>query len=289
MPPVPDAAALAAKIVVAGGSGNADDVAAVRPEIAKLSAELLNLFVAKGARVVACRGSVTDVETKLRGKVPRGWEGVGRTWDSVPGTYLTKGKRVLVATAAAPGGGREVPGTGASHGSSNLALHETLHGHHYLTSHTVLKAQRFIQARTADFGRLPDYLKQAKRPGLEETYAESGARFFQRDTGLAAEWPALFAYWSGAPIPPPPAGDVSDVEEAPDEPSIGSAEMADDGTITLDLRAGARGMVGHALFVLRPGDPEYERVRAHSFSMENDAMPADSGPARVSVRPFGPS
>ncbi len=300
MPPPSTPAAMAAKLVVPGGSGTAADVAAIRPEIAKLSPALLRKFVDKGARVVACRGSVTDVETSLRGKVPRGWEGLGLTWDSVPGTYLTSGKRVIVATVAAPAGGRRMPDTGAGHGSINLALHETLHGHHFLTSHKVLKEKRFTEARAADFARLPKYLQQADEAGRQETYAESGARFFQRDPGLAAEWPALFAYWSGAPIPPAPAGGIDALaaaggEAGPAEPgaaeggAIGSAEIAADGTITLDLRAGARGAVGHAFVTLRPGDPDYDRVRAHAFPFDpvtliaaSDA--ADAGP--VLLRPF---
>jgi toxin lethal factor len=289
MPPQQSPAALAAALVVAGGSGTAADVAAVRPEIAKLPADILTFLIGKKARVVACRGSVTDVETALRGVVPRGWENLKprRTWDSVPGTYLAKGKRVIVATTATAAGGRKVPDMGAGHGSANLALHETLHGRHRLAD-SVLKAKGFKQARQADFARLPDYLRQEGVAGLEETYAESGARFFQRDPKLAAEWPALFAFWSGAPIPPAPAGGGSVLASfggagaraaASTAPAIGTAEMDEDGTITLDLRAVRRGALGHAFFVVRRGDPDYEEVRAQHFPGRRGASVLASLPA----------
>lgn len=298
MPPSQTSAALAASLVVAGGSGTAEDAAVVRPEIAKLPVDMLDFLTRKNARIVACRESVTDVETSLRDVVPRGWEGLvpRRTWDDVPGTYLAQGKRVIVATISAPGGGRKVPDMGAGHGSANLAVHETLHGRHRLAD-SVLKTKSFRQARQADFGRLPDYLRQDGVAGLEETYAESGARFFQRDPGLAADWPALFAFWSGAPIPAAPAGGSAflasvggaGAERAvPTGPAIGTAEMADDGTITLDLRAARRGAVGHALFVVRRGDPDYEQVRDQHFPGLRGASvlaTLNAGPKSVLIRP----
>jgi len=291
-------AQMAALLVVRGGTGMDEDVAAVRPEIAKLSAELLGSLIKKGAKVVACRGSVTDVETKLRGAVPRGWEDLRpqRTWDSVPGTYLAKGKRVIVATTAAPGGGRKVPDTGDGHGSVNLAVHETLHGRHRLSG-SVLKAKGFKKAREADFARLPAYLRQEGAAGLEETYAESGARFFHRDPTLATDWPALFAFWSGAPIPAAAAGASilaslggGAAEAAPAPAAIGVAEMDEDGTITLDLRAARRGALGHALLVIGPDDPDYEEVRAQHFPGSGGggmlaSLPGDSG--SVLIPPAG--
>ena len=202
MPPPKTSAALAASLVVPGGSGTAADVAAVRPEIAKLSVDILSFLLGKKAKIVACRdfGDRRGAGAARRGPARLGVLVPRRTWDSVPGTYLAEGRRVIVATVATPAGGRMVPDIGAGHGSANLAVHETLHGRHRLAS-SVLKAQSFKRAREADFPRLPDYLRQDGVAGLEETYAESGARFFQRDPTLAADWPALFAFWSGAPIP----------------------------------------------------------------------------------------
>lgn len=272
MPPAVTSQTLAAQLVVAGGSGTAADVAAIRPEIAKLPVEILTFLRDKGATVVACRRAVTEVEPKLRDDTPRGWKDLDppRTWDDVPGTYLAKGRRVVVATTEAPGGGRMMPPKGIGHNSANLALHETLHGRHRL-SKKLLKAKSFRKARNADFDRLPDYLKQEEIAGLEETYAESGARFYQRDPTLASDWPALFAFWSGLPIPAAAGGIFASLglaaaaPAAPTGKAIGTAEMKDDGTIILDLRASKRGALGHALIVVGPDDPDYEQVRARHF------------------------
>lgn len=275
--------AMAAALVIAGGSGTSDDVEAIRPEIARLSIAVLQKLIDKKAHVVVCRGSVTDVATNLKGKVPRGWQGLGLTWDNVPGTYLSNGKRVLLATLAADGGGRRMPATGEGHGSINVALHETLHGHDFLSGHKPLKDAKFLAARLADFPRLPKYLQQAGDAGKQETYAESGARFFAGDPALKTDWPAIFAYWSGAPLPPPPAP-MGFAAKAPSPPAelepgaIGDAEMAADGSITLDLRADGPGAVGHLVVTLRPGDPAYARIRAHAF-------PAPAGLGLAAAKP----
>jgi hypothetical protein len=279
MPKAKTPAEMAAALVVPGGSGNADDVAAIRPEIARLSAAVLKKLIDKGAHVLACRGSVTDVAADLRGKVPRGWEGLGLTWDNVPGTYLSSGKRVVLATLPATGGGRRMPKTGEGHGSINVALHETLHGHDFVGSHKVLKDKGFKAARAADFAKLPDYLRQQGDAGPQETYAESGARFFGGDPALAGDWPALFAFWSGTPIAAPAAtggglglmagvaepGAEESEPEGIEEGAIGHAEMDAKGWIRLDLRADGPGAVGHAFVTLKPGDEAYDRVRAHAF------------------------
>ena len=287
--------AMAAALVIAGGSGTADDVAAIRPEIARLSAAVLRKLLDKKAHVVVCRGSVTDVATDLKGKVPRGWQGLGLTWDNVPGTYLSNGKRVLLATIAAAGGGRRMPATGEGHGSINVALHETLHGHDFLSGHKPLDDKKFLAARLADFARLPKYLQQAGDAGKQETYAESGARFFAGDPALKGDWPAMFAYWSGAPLPAPPAASVlASLAPAPPvelEPgAIGDAELAADGSITLDLRADGPGAVGHLVVTLRPGDPAYARIRARAFPAPAGlallASKPDQGPRSALLRPL---
>lgn len=285
---------MAAALVVAGGSGTAADVAVYRPEIAKFSIPILKKLIDKGAHVVACQGSVTDVATDLKGMIPRGWEGIKDaagnqlTWDSVPGTYLSNGKRVLLATHPAPAGGRKMPGTGDGHGSVNVALHETLHGHDFLTSHKPLKDKRFIAARTGDFARLPEYLRQAGDAGKQETYAESGARFFAGDPAFAADWPAMFAFWTGAPIPaPPPApGFGLTARRAPAEPAggaIGSAEMRADGSIHLDLRAEAKGAIGHAFVTLTPGDAGHALILAHAFAAPRGLGMAAAAPRARTV------
>jgi hypothetical protein len=243
------------RLVAAGGSGTDEDVAAVRSEIGRLSTDVLAFLHRKRVKVVACRGSVTDFETSLRGKLPRGWDpNKGITWDHVPGAYLIRRKRVVVATVAA-GGGRAVPPKGQGHGSINLALHEAMHGHDIAGGHRLTSSAGFRAARAADLPRLPAYEAQPGAAGVEETYAESAARHFSDDPGLAGDWPALAAWWARDP-----AGEGLEAsfslerhgatEEHGADAPIGTVSRQDDGSLFYDLRADEPEVaVGHAAFV----------------------------------------
>ncbi len=287
-----------ALLVVPGGRGDAADVAAVAHEASLLPDFVGALFERKKARIIACRGAITDFEASLRGQIPRGWEGTGHTWDDVPGVYLPERKRVVIATQAGVGGARVVP-TQASglHGSSSLLVHESLHGYDYLSGHAVLHEPRFQTARDRDLQEashalpvtLRSYLGQQGQPGLEETFAESGA-LFVADAGLLADaCPHLFAYWNSEPIVAEAIGLAS---EAPDlDAPIGTAEFLADGVIRLDLRAIGPGMaIGHAVLDFSPEDGEvHARLAAHLSA--TPAVETPEGP-RVPFRPMptvGPS
>jgi hypothetical protein len=255
-------------LVVTGGSGTAEDLEAVAREAAGLPDYVMAQFERKKIRIVACRDSVTDFETGLRGLIPRGWEETGRTWDDVPGTYLDGAKRVVIATIAC-GGGRAVPPRGSgTHGSVSLAVHESLHGYDYCGGHAVLSDQRFLAARERDMGALDAYQRQQGRAGLEETFAESGSRFVVEPDQLRQDCPNLFGYWQGQPAAieamtavletSSPLGEVTEDEDRP----IGVIRQSEDGNIRLDLRAeGPGGAIGHVMFDLSTDDPAYGAVR----------------------------
>lgn len=254
------------KLVVKGGSGTPADVAAVRAQIALLSEDVLAFFKKKKLKVVACRGSVTDVEKSLRGKLPRGWDpAAGKTWDDVPGAYLIHRKKIVVATVAAPGGGRAVPPTGAGHGSCNLALHEALHGHDIASKSRLTATAAFLKARGDDLPRLPDYERQEGKAGIEETFAESGALHYSKDTGFAAARPALAAWWAKGPAETLATAGAKPLKLAPKavraeiaeagEAAVGTATLEPDGSVLFDLRADEPGVaIGHAAFVSKPAD-----------------------------------
>jgi hypothetical protein len=260
-------AARARALVVCGGSGTADDLDAVANEAVLLPDYVLERFERKRIRIIACRESVTDFETDLRGQVPRGWEKTGRTWDSVPGTYFHDRGRVVIATMAQDG--RRVVPTKASgrHGSDSLIVHESLHGFDYLGGHEVLREPRFTGAREDDIGRLGNvlggYLVQPGQAGLEETFAESGARDVVDEAGITTDWPHLAAYWREGP------GNVETVGptlalETPAADSIGIATIRVDGSIQLDLRAeGPGGAIGHALLEIAQTDPANAPLKKH--------------------------
>lgn len=257
-----DGLARARLLSIVGGSGDRSDLETIVGHAANLPDYVLARFEKKGVRIVACRGSITDFEISLRGDIPRGWEATGKTWDDVPGAYLPKRKRVVVATIAGDAGNRMVPTMSSGlHGSADLLVHEALHGYDFETGHAVLCDPAFAAARTADFARLDTYTQQAGDAGLQETFAESGARFFVEPDVLAGAWPNLHGYWEQGPSQTESAGVL---ESAIDEHApIGTIERLADGAFSLDLRAdGPGGMIGHAQFILTPEDSAHAAIAA---------------------------
>lgn len=201
-----DRLALARELTQAGGSGTAADKELVARELAKLPKESLERMKADGTKVVACRGSVTDYATQLRGVHPRGWDPAD-TWDVVPGMYDPNTNEVVVATTGhGTAAGAHVPVTGEGHGSANMTAHEALHAIDRNRGGTALSTgSGFNTARTGDLAGLTDYEKQAGAAGQEETWAESGARYYGGGGGTTN----LDGFWRnsppGAPAPAAPA------------------------------------------------------------------------------------
>jgi hypothetical protein len=181
-----EAREIAARIVRPGGTGTADDAAIVAAELATLPVEVLRYMEANGVRVVAARQSVTDYLTELKGVQPRGWP-PGSTWDSVPG--LARGTEVVIAVR----NGR-VPPTGDGHGAYSLLFHEGFHGIDHAGGE-LSHSQAFRDARQADFAALSAYEQQAGDAGLQETFAETAARYFAGDPTLQTQLPNLYAFW----------------------------------------------------------------------------------------------
>lgn len=266
--------ALARLLSIPGGRATPEDVALIASRAAQLPAYVLARFEKKGVRLVACRDSVTDFERNLRGVVPRGWERTGKTWDDVPGAYLPQRNRVVVATID-KGGARAIPDkSSGKHGSSDLLIHEALHGFDFASGHAVLGESRFRDARTADFAKLHSYEQQAGDAGLQETFAESGARFLVEPGAMAASWPALHGYWRSGPANVQRTGVLESV--APTDGPIGTVQLQPDGAIALDLRAeNEDGAIGHAQFTINPGDQSYDSLKEHAFSMQLEGVDSD--------------
>jgi hypothetical protein len=245
-------------LVVAGGSASAEDVAAVIARANALPAYVIEHFIDRRIRIVACREAVTDFERDLRGVVPRGWERTGRTWDSVPGSYFDDRKRVVIATIASPGdGARVVPDKSSGrHGSDDLVVHESLHGYDYSLRHTLLADAGFVAARDADLGGLSDYERQQGQAGLEETFAETGAQHCANPPGLAQRCPNLATFWQAMPVST--EGFAGPLEALGEAEPLGAATREVDGRIVLDLRAtDGKGAIGHAWLDIAPEDPAH--------------------------------
>jgi len=282
----------ARRLVVTGGRGTIEDLEAVAREAATLPDFVMARFERKKIRILACRDSVTDFETSLRDQIPRGWEGTGRTWNDVPGTYLNNRKRVIIATIGAAAG-RVVPGRDSGkHGSLCLTVHESLHGYDYSGGHDVLRDPAFVRARDADLGRLDAYQRQPGRAGLEETFAESGARYVAEPAVLQSECPNLFAYWRQGPNAEEifAAGEMTAAAPlaATPDAAIGLIEEDAEGSICLHLRAEGPGdAIGHATFVYGPQDAISAAVRRQIPDAELRGEAAAMSSGRL-LRPLAP-
>jgi hypothetical protein len=184
-------------MVIRGGTATQADVDVLKKDIALLPTDMLRRMDRSGVKFRAVRNSVTDHMTNLRGVVPRGWEGTGKTWDSVPGLYDPNTNEVLVATISGPGGSRRVPPVG-SHGSKNLSLHEAIHAFDYTQGMPSINNAEFNAARNKDLPALTaynDYFAQPGDAGKEETYAEALAMYIDREPILQQRFPNLYNYF----------------------------------------------------------------------------------------------
>ena len=84
-------------------------------ELNLLAPELLQVYRDKRVPIYLTGGSITNFAqfAYLRGTVPRGWEGTGYTWDSVPGAGTEKG--IFLGDSAKP------------NNAASLAIHEGTH------------------------------------------------------------------------------------------------------------------------------------------------------------------
>jgi hypothetical protein len=187
--------ALATSLVKTGGSGTAEDAKLVAESLAKLPKSTLEQMQKNGTKVIACRGSVTDYRTDLKGVQPRGWP-PGATWDKVPGSNTPDKNEVVIAVIGhGTPAGPHVPKTGEGHGCASLVAHEASHSIDQ-GSPKPSQSDDFKKARDADMDKLSDYEKQAGEAGPEETYAESAARHAE---GKDADTPHLKKYWDDHP------------------------------------------------------------------------------------------
>jgi hypothetical protein len=197
--------ALAEGLVEVCGSGTKDDVQVVADELEQLPYCVLQQLWDQGTTVKAGRGSITDCRADLRGVTPRGWP-PGSTWDSVPGMYDSRSNSVFIATTGhGTADGTRVPLENEGHGAVNLVLHEVGHAVDLGSGRPQRRSlgSEFNSARNQDLAGLSPYETQrdqaTDRPGQEETYAESFARFYSNDPNDVKDHPALHAYWAANP------------------------------------------------------------------------------------------
>lgn len=256
----------------AEGSAGESDRIVVALELARMSGEALDQLRRSGTRVVVCRGGVTEYRKDLCGTRPRGWP-PDSDWSGVPGFFDGTRNEVVLATGGhGPRQGGRVPKTGDGHGSANLAIHVAHHGIDEKTGNPA-GAPSFKVARTADLDGLPGFCRQPGAAGLDESWAESAARFFGDPEKMEADLPNLHRYWCEGPLGKAARERAGDVLKEDWEvrttrtrrrSSIGSASLDEEGSILLDLRASdGRGILGDARLVLPKAHPRYVDVLEH--------------------------
>jgi hypothetical protein len=106
---------------------------------------------------------------------------------------------VIATTGHGTPGGPQVPPTGNGHGAFDLAAHESMHGYDGGGATPKHNDAAFQAARTKDLAKLGPYFTQAGEAGLQETFAESAARYYGKDPTLKTDWPNLYKYWESQP------------------------------------------------------------------------------------------
>jgi hypothetical protein len=186
--------ALIGQLVRAGGSATDEDVAVSAERLQQMPVAALERMAARGASVVAARGSVTDHLTELRGVQPRGYP-PGRTWDDVQGGYHSGTREAVIATTER--NGRRVIGERAS---ADVVLHEAGHAYDHAMGRPSTNDAAFVAAREQDLDALQrlhsTYFTQPGDAGRSETYAESMAMFFADPNRLQRRLPNLYNYWA---------------------------------------------------------------------------------------------
>jgi hypothetical protein len=264
---------LARELVRAEGTADESDVALIVKQLALFPLSILTRLQADETKVVACRNSVTNYLTQLRGVRPRGWPD-GATWDVVPGLFYPQNNEVVLAVVGhGTIDGPHIPATGEGQGSANLMLHETAHGVDMGGGVPFMSSNgTFTAARDADLDKLTAYERQPTPAGEEETFAESAARFYM---GQDTDFLHLHSYWLSI------ANQIGKAEDLMTEPgrlpsgdtpgqTIGTASMSSDGTILLQLRATRDGARGDALLVYPRDHPRYDHILDHLGGLQPD-------------------
>jgi len=184
------------------GSADINDVSLITQNLQLIPMTALQFLQSCETKIVICRNSITEHRSELKGVNPRGWPR-NYTWDNVPGVFNRDRNEVVISTIAHNSiSGPRVPKTGEAHGSFNLVLHEVFHALDYhLHNSFNSNSESFNDARSKDLNSLNQYESQPGKAGLEETFAESAARYFGGSACDKLRHPNLNEYWADYSFP----------------------------------------------------------------------------------------
>lgn len=165
--------------------------------VMNISPKIIKSIYYSGVRMKFCNGRITDEPEymELRGKVPRGWEGLGKTWDDVPGAGGTTTPIARI--------GYSQPNTKNGHNSINLELHELAHSiDNYImggyTGSQISESVKFTNIWDSEvLNLLPDFYYMDYP---EEYFAETFAMYYLNDktnSNLRIKAPRTHAFIKG--------------------------------------------------------------------------------------------
>ncbi|MGR5864778.1 anthrax toxin lethal factor-related metalloendopeptidase [Bacillus cereus] len=178
-------------IVQTSGNYNQQEASYMIQRISKINNNILYALYTRNVRIKLINFPITYLSeyTYLRGKIPRGWEGTGYTWDDVPGI----GGNPVVARI-----GYSNPGH--MHSSINLELHETAHAIDNYVFQNISYSQEFFKIHAKEYA---SFSNNSYYYYPEEYFAEAFAYYYfndQTNETLKSKAPSTYQFIQNLPF-----------------------------------------------------------------------------------------
>ncbi|MFG0974898.1 zinc metalloprotease Zmp1 [Clostridioides difficile] len=173
-------------VVFPTGNYDKNEVNAMVNRLANIDGKYLNALNQNNLKIKLLSGKLTDEKeyAYLKGVVPKGWEGTGKTWDDVPGLG---GSTVALRIGFS--------NKGKGHDAINLELHETAHAIDHIVLNDISKSAQFKQIFAKEGRSLGNVNYLGVYP--EEFFAEAFAYYYlNQDTNskLKSACPQTYSF-----------------------------------------------------------------------------------------------
>ncbi|CCL27158.1 zinc metalloprotease Zmp1 [Clostridioides difficile] len=173
-------------VVFPTGNYDENEANAMVNRLANIDGKYLNALNQNNLKIKLLSGMLTDEKeyAYLKGVVPKGWEGTGKTWDDVPGLG---GSTVALRIGFS--------NKGKGHDAINLELHETAHAIDHIVLNDISKSAQFKQIFAKEGRSLGNVNYLGVYP--EEFFAEAFAYYYlNQDTNskLKSACPQTYSF-----------------------------------------------------------------------------------------------
>lgn len=173
-------------VVFPTGNYDENEANAMVNRLANIDGKYLNALNQNNLKIKLLSGMLTDEKeyAYLKGVVPKGWEGTGKTWDDVPGLG---GSTVALRIGFS--------NKGKGHDAINLELHETAHAIDHIVLNDISKSAQFKQIFAKEGRSLGNVNYLGVYP--EEFFAEAFAYYYlNQDTNskLKSACPQIYSF-----------------------------------------------------------------------------------------------